>query len=404
MTNLKKYGCQAALVSFFLGLLCFVCAFFIFPIPNLAILWVAGEIQPVSLPVDNAIAANWLQAAGIRLFPGDTIVFSGIEIAPSFKMPGTDKQMLIYKPAFPINLTINGSLNQFYSSAPTLGSALWEQGIGIIAGDTISAVLDTPLDQPLSVSMQRGRAIAILSGGGSTSVISSAETVGGVLADAGMMLQNLDYAIPAEDAMVLAGNEIRIVRVVEETILEDIPIPFSKERVSDAELKMGEEKILQSGQDGVKTVSVKVRYEDGKEIDRIVGSEWISMQPISQKTAFGSTAVVQTYGSPDGSVDYWLTKDVHISSYRDTGNPTASGIWPYYGVIAVSPDWYKILKGTSMYVPGYGVGTVLDVCPGCTGKPWIDVFIPTEDYVAWSRNETIYFLPPAPTGFNGDLP
>ena len=111
--------------------------------------------------------------------------------------------------------------------------------------------------------------------------------------------------------------------------------------------------------------------------------------------------VVQT--SPEG-LNYWLTKSVRITSYRDTGNPTASGIWPYYGVIAVSPEWYSILKGTSIYVPGYGVGTVLDVCPGCSGEPWIDVFIPTEDYVPWSRTETVYFLAPVPSDFSGDLP
>ena len=72
--------------------------------------------------------------------------------------------------------------------------------------------------------------------------------------------------------------------------------------------------------------------------------------------------------------------------------------------IAVSPEWFSILRGSSICVPGYGVGTVLDVCPGCSGKPWIDVFIPTADYVSWSKNVTVYFLPPAPAGFSGDLP
>jgi hypothetical protein len=38
------------------------------------------------------------------------------------------------------------------------------------------------------------------------------------------------------------------------------------------------------------------------------------------------------------------------------------------------------------------------------GKPWIDVFIPTDQYVAWSRTETVYFLPPAPDNFTGELP
>ena len=358
----------------------------------------------MEFPVDNAIAANWLLNAGIRLFPGDSLYYIGIEIAPSFAMPEIDRQMLLYKPAFPVTLSINGMVERFYSSAPTLGAALWEQGIGILLGDKISLLLEKPLSEPLSVSIERGQVVSIKAGDQTLDVTTAAETVGEALADAGISLQNLDFSTPVEEKPIPNDRIIKVTRVSEETLLEEKEIPFTKERVPDTELNAGEEKVLQSGQNGVKTSSIRVRYENGKEVERTVETEWVSKQPISQKTAYGTTVVVQTYGGPEGSVDYWLTKQVYITSYRDTGRPTASGIWPYYGVIAVAPNWYSILKGTSIYVPGYGVGTVLDVCPGCAGKPWIDVFIPTSDYIPWSKNETVYFLPPAPAGFSGDLP
>lgn len=404
MNLLKKHGRQAAITCIALGFICMISAIFLFSTPYTALLWVAGEDHPVEFPVGNAIAANWLLNAGIRLFPGDSLYYSGIEISPSFAMPEIDKQMLVYKPAFPVTLTINGDVERFFSSAPTIGAALWEQGIGILSGDKISLSLNVPLDEPLSVNIQRGQVVSIKTGDQTFDVITAAETVGAALADAGISLQNLDFSTPSEDKPIPENRVIKVTRVSEETLLEEKEIPFTKERVPDTGLNIGQEKVLQSGQNGVKVSSVRVRYENGKEIERIVEAEWVSKQSISQKTAYGTTVVVQTFGSPEGSVDYWLSKEVYISSYHDTGNPTASGIWPYYGVIAVSPTWYSILKGTSIYVPGYGVGTVLDVCPGCTGKPWIDVFIPTSDYVSWSRNETVYFLPPVPSGFSGDLP
>ena len=404
MNLLKKHGRQVAITCIALGFICMISAIFLFSTPYTALLWVAGEDHPVEFPVGNAIAANWLLNAGIRLFPGDSLYYSGIEISPSFAMPEIDKQMLVYKPAFPVTLTINGDVERFFSSAPTIGAALWEQGIGILSGDKISLSLNVPLDEPLSVNIQRGQVVSIKTGDQTFDVITAAETVGAALADAGISLQNLDFSTPSEDKPIPENRVIKVTRVSEETLLEEKEIPFTKERVPDTGLNIGQEKVLQSGQNGVKVSSVRVRYENGKEIERIVEAEWVSKQSISQKTAYGTTVVVQTFGSPEGSVDYWLSKEVYISSYHDTGNPTASGIWPYYGVIAVSPTWYSILKGTSIYVPGYGVGTVLDVCPGCTGKPWIDVFIPTSDYVSWSRNETVYFLPPVPSGFSGDLP
>jgi uncharacterized protein YabE (DUF348 family) len=404
MNFLNKYGRQAAILFTAIGLLCLILAVFFLSTPYSALLWVVGEERPVEFSVDNAIAANWLLSAGIRLFPGDSLYYSGIKIAPSFSMPVIDRQMLLYKPAFPITLSFNGEINRFYSSASTLGAALWEQKIGILSADKISVPLEKPLSEPLSASIQHGRAVRIQSDNGTIEVLAAAETVGEALNSAGISLQNQDFATPSEEEPIPADRIITITRVSEETILEDTVIPFTKERVSDPSLNAGQEKVLQSGQNGYKTSSVRVRYENGKEIKRTIESEWISKQPISQKTAYGSTIVVQSSNSAECPVDYWLAKDVHITSYHDTGNPTATGIWPYYGAIAVSPEWFSILRGSSICVPGYGVGTVLDVCPGCSGKPWVDVFIPTADYVSWSKNVTVYFLPPAPSGFSGDLP
>ena len=404
MNFIKKYGRQAAYFCIAIGLVCIISAVFFFSTPYSALLWVAGEDRPVEFPVDNAISANWLLSAGIRLFPGDSLYYSGIEISPSFAMPEIDRQMLLYKPAFPITLSINGIADRFYSSASTFGAALWEKRIGVLSGDKISLPLEKPLSEPLTANIQRGQVVTITTGGQAIEVFVAADKVGEALASAGIFLQDLDFSTPSEEELIPKDRIISITRVREEIILEKTVIPFTKERIPDAEMNAGQEKVLQSGQNGVKTLSVRVRYENGKEIDRTTESEWISKQPISQKTAYGSNIVVQSSSSADCPVDYWLAKEVHVLSYRDTGSPTATGIWPYYGTIAVSPEWFSILRGSSICVPGYGVGTVLDVCPGCSGKAWIDVFIPTADYVSWSKNVTVYFLPPAPAGFSGDLP
>jgi 3D (Asp-Asp-Asp) domain-containing protein len=253
----------------------------------------------------------------------------------------------------------------------------------------------------MDLELRTGKPIRILQGDKETEVYSAAEVVAGVLVDAGIDLQGLDFTRPLENEPVPLNGRVEIVRVSEETLVETNAIPYTSERLPDTEMVIGEQKVLQTGQNGDRITSVRVRYENGEEVARESETEWISKQPITQKTAYGTRVVIQT--SPEG-LNYWLTKQVRIYSYRDTGNPTASGIWPYYGVIAVSPEWYSILKGTSMYVPGYGVGVVLDVCPGCSGQPWIDVFIPTEDYISWNRNEIVYFLAPAPANFSGDLP
>lgn len=401
MDILKKYGSQIAVALVAAGLICLVLAFFIFPQITSARVWVIGEEIPVAVFPNSREAANWLLAADIRIFPGDSIFYSGVEIQPSFQIPKEGNLEITYRPVQRILLNQDGVQGEFYSSANTLGGALWEHGIYLKEGDELSLPADTTLDRSLDVELQTGKTIRIVNGGIETEVYSAASTVEGVLADAGIDLQGMDFTRPSENEPVPADGRVEIVRVSEETLVETKPIPYTSERVPDPEMVVGERKVLQTGQNGERITSVRVRYENGEEVARESETEWISKQPITQKTAYGTQVVIQT--SPEG-LNYWLTKQVRITSYRDTGNPTASGIWPYYGVIAVSPEWYSILKGTSIFVPGYGVGTVLDVCPGCSGEPWIDVFIPTEDYVPWNSNVIVYFLAPAPANFSGDLP
>jgi len=379
-------------------------AWFVSPKAFSAEIWVKNSRDPLKINVTNLIAANWLQDAGVRLFPGDSISYSGLQIDAGFKLPAKQGQSLVYEPAYPITLVSNSGQRVFYSSASTLGAALWEQGIILANGDRTSLPLDTPIIAPLQVELINAVPLTIQVGDAQFAISSAGSTVGEALAQAGVALQNLDTSIPAEDQPIPADGVIQVVRVREETILEESAIAYAEERVADAELTVGTEEVRQTGENGVQVSSVRVRYENNKEVSRTTEQTWVSRQAVNQITAYGSQVVVQTSADSECYVDYWLAKQVYITSYHDTGQTTASGVWPYYGVVAVSPEWYSILKGSSICVPGYGVATVLDVCPGCSGKDWLDVFLPTDQYVSWSKNLTVYFMTPVPSGFTGDLP
>jgi 3D (Asp-Asp-Asp) domain-containing protein len=47
-----------------------------------------------------------------------------------------------------------------------------------------------------------------------------------------------------------------------------------------------------------------------------------------------------------------------LSAYEATGNPTASGVMPYYGVVAFN----HLPLGTRIYIAGYGDFIVADRC------------------------------------------
>jgi uncharacterized protein YabE (DUF348 family)/3D (Asp-Asp-Asp) domain-containing protein len=401
MNLLKTYGRYVAALLIILGCASLIAgAIGLFSVRS-ALIWNEDETRFISVRVTSPLAANLLLNAGIPLYPQDVIVISGESVPPDERIPSGGDVILAYQPAYQVTLTGSGGEIRFYSSAPNLGRALWEQGIILTAGDTLSLDMETPLDEPLQGYLEKGEEVTITIGGEKVRVTTAAKTVGTALLDAGIALQKLDYSRPDDSQSIPKNREIEVVRVREETLLEDAEIPFSVERIADTDMNIGEQEILQEGRNGTLTTVFRVRYEDDTETERVEEYEWVSRYPVAQQIAYGSNVVVQTL--PEG-LNYWLAKEVQIYSYKDTGQPTATGVWPYYGVIAVSPEWFSILRGSNIFVPGYGVGTVLDVCPGCSGKDWIDVFIPTDDYVPWNKRETVYFLTPVPSGFSGDLP
>ena len=404
MEMLKKYGKPAAIALIGLGLLLTLYAWYVSPKAFTAEIWMAGAQNPTEITVSDLIAANWLQEAGVRLYPGDSIIYSGVKIAPDFRLPVGQGQSLVYRMALPV--TVNSPQGQytFYTSAPTLGQALWEQGISLSASDTVSLPLETPIDQALAVEIYTAKSLTIRIGASALEVSSAAATVGEALADAGVALQELDYSRPAEDQPLPEDGIIQVVRVSEETLLEESAIAFSEERIGDTDMYLGEEEVRQTGVNGVQVSSLRVRYENDEEISRAVEQEWVSVAPVSQIVAYGTTANVQRSADNNCLVDYYLAKEVEVHSYLDTGSPTASGEWPRFGTIAVSPEWYSILAGYSICVPGYGVGTVLDTCGACIGNDLIDVFYPTAEYIPWNKTLTVYFMTPIPDGFSGDLP
>jgi 3D (Asp-Asp-Asp) domain-containing protein len=249
----------------------------------------------------------------------------------------------------------------------------------------------------MQVDIRRSQPVRILVQGQEISLPTAAQTVGQALAQAGISLQNLDYSQPAENEPVPANRIIKVIRVREELQTQSKPVPFTSELVADAQMEIDSQKVIQAGLNGIKLSRIRIQYADGKEVKRQVESEWVAKQPVAQKTAYGTKINIKTVVTADGNMEYWRAVSVYITSYHDTGQTTASGKWPEKGDVAVNPTWYKKMKGLRLYIPGYGFGTIRDTCPGCVGKPWIDVFFPETAYTGWHRTEMIYFLIPAPS-------
>jgi uncharacterized protein YabE (DUF348 family) len=361
------------------------------------IVYVDGQENPLKISTRSNIPAVFLKQAGLTLASEDRILVNGVQVSVEQPVENISNVVIQLRKAHQIELTLDGKISTFRSAAPTLGQALWEQSIILHTSDFVSTPLDTPLIAESKVTIHRSQPVRIFVQGQEITLPTAAENIGQALAQAGISLQNLDYSIPGENDPIPADRTIKVVRVREEISLQSKPIPFTTEYIADAQLEIDSQKVAQAGEYGLRSTRLRIRVEDGKEASRKTEAEWIAKAPVTQKYAYGTKINIQSLSTPDGTIEYYRAISVYITSYRDTGSPTASGKWPAKGDVAVRPEWYKYMKGARLYIPGYGIATVTDVCPGCVGKPWVDVFFPTAEYVGWHSTQMIYFLTPAPT-------
>lgn len=356
-------------------------------------------------------AENIVMKAGIQYQSGDVISSNGQTLESGQTLSTAGDTFLKYQPGIPIKVMENGIPHTFSSARPTLGQALWDNGIVLSSRDRLSLPLNTPLSEPITVTLRRASPINIQTSDKTLQTSSAAETVGQTLQEAGFSLQGSDYAIPAEDQPLPANRSIQVVRMTDQVVLEQKSIPFENETVYSDTVPLDQSQIIQAGQTGLQVSRVRVRYQDGQEIGRSVESDWTVSQPVNQKVGIGTLATVQTLDTPSGTIEYYRSMTVYATSYSPCNSDadrcypsTANGMKVQRGVIGVTRAWYNLLAGQRVYVPGYGIAVIADIGGGISGKQWIDLGFSDSDYEEWSQNVTIYFLTPIPSNVPWNLP
>ena len=373
------------------------------------------QVEPAGKSIDlvtaERIPANWLAQAGLALYPGDRLTLNGQQIDPGQPLPNETGVFLQLRQAVPLSIQEGDQTTSQYTSAATVGEALWKAGFQLQSGDQVSPSLDTPIDGPIQVTLQPAKRLTIQVDGQSLHTATSADTVGAALAESGISLQDLDYSQPAEDAPLPQDGNIKVVRVREEVQLEQQAIPYENSYQPDPNTELDKRSVVTPGEYGLEVSRVRVRYEDGVEVSRTEEAQWTAKEPVDQVLGYGTKVVTAKIDTPQGKQEYWRAVTVYATSYspcRSGGSRcypgTASGLPVQKGVIAVSSAWYSWMVGQRVYIPGYGIAVVADIGGGIPGKYWIDLGYSDSDYVAWSQSVTMYFLTPVPQNIPWILP
>ncbi len=347
--------------------------------------------------------ADLLAQLDVQLDSHDTI-----QIRPALAMdPPETRFRIVVERAAQIVLEDGGVRATLYSSAATVGAALYQAGIQLYRADRIYPDPATPLQNGLHIRTERSIPASVRVDGHVLRTRTHRSRVGEVLADLGVTLNGQDYTLPSLEAPLGDGGEIRVYRVTESVIVEQSPIPFDSVWQADPNSEIDTQGLLQEGAPGVLERRIRLRYEDGQVVERRVEGESVVLVPTNRVMGYGTKIIVRQLATESGTVEYWRVFRMLATSYSagTAGvSPTASyygrtatGMVMRHGIVAVDPR--VIPLRTEVYVPGYGIGYAGDTGGAIKGKR-IDLGFDDSNLQLWYRWVDVYLLTPVPSTIN----
>ena len=363
--------------------------------------------------------ADLIQDSGVVVFPHDLLYIMGQSAVLGFVLPAPRSLQRSGVPAWlaeirrPIRVTVHRAIplkvqdgpvvTTFYTTARTVGEALYERGLTIFLGDHVSPDLETELAPGQSVLIERSKPAVLSADGIRRALRTQAKKVSELLMAEGVALGPKDYALPDPRTSISRDLDISVVRVHDEYYSEEVPIAFKTRWEPDPSMEIDESQVTRWGREGARKQRIRVRYENGHEIYRTEEEEWVAREPLDRIINYGTKIVLRTIETPSGLLTYWRKLHMLATSYNaptagvSRSNPwygrTRLGWQAAKGIVAVDPRIINL--GQSVYVPGYGAAVAADTGGAIKGRR-IDLCYDEDNLELWYRWVDVYLLTPMP--------
>ncbi|SHN70221.1 G5 and 3D domain-containing protein [Desulfitobacterium chlororespirans] len=197
-------------------------------------------------------------------------------------------------------------------------------------------------------------------------------------------------AVPlAEGIGAAEGVGVEIGQIAMTYRIEDVEIPINTEYIESDRLLPGTSQVQEEGQVGVERQVIRTTTIGGELNDEQIVNQFFLNAP-KKRVVIQNTRPVERSDVDLNQYTVLKTFEVEATAYTYTGNPTATGVWPREGLIAVDPR--VIPLGTEVYVEGYGHAIAADTGGAIKGNI-IDVFFPSlQRCIQWGRRPVVIHI------------
>lgn len=170
----------------------------------------------------------------------------------------------------------------------TVGEVLEHSGIHLREKDSVWPEVSARIVSGQTIFITRSREVMVKVDGEERKIISQARTIGEMFPLENIRLDEDDIVKPDRDALLTEGLRIAVTRVEIREEVKETAIPFETKTVEDDTLSWRKKIVTQKGEKGVRAITYRVAYHDGKEVSRKVLKTEITKNPTTENVTQGT--------------------------------------------------------------------------------------------------------------------
>lgn len=249
--------------------------------------------QPVPVHTWAGTVDDVLRANGVQVGERDMV-------APARTESVKKGDVVAVRYARPLNLTIDGRSEKLWTQALSVNEVI--EMLGVREQSGLSVPRDTAIPRTgLDLTIDSARQVTLVQNGQSKSIITTKDTVGEVLADAGVTPGPKDVVTPARDTPVTDGLEVAVSNQDVKLTTKVIDVPFKTVRKDDASLPKGTEKVDIKGVNGRTVETYEEKFINGQSVEKRLASTREEVKAVDEVVLVGTNDKATASASPSAS-------------------------------------------------------------------------------------------------------
>lgn len=268
--------------------------------------------QPRAVRTFRMDVRGLLRGLGVALGPHDKVV-------PPVEASLDEGMQIQVLHAKEISLVLGGVPRTVWVTGKTVEDVLDQINLRLGRADYVSRGRRTVVEPGDVIEFREAVAVQLAVDGERIRVITNAPDVGYMLDSLGVVLRRHDMVRPRVTTPLFQGAQVHVTRVMFRELTEQGSIPYRTETRPTDSLFIGESRIERYGVTGLRQATYRVRYEDGAEVERELGSNRLVRQAVSQIVLVGTRdpqtaeGVASWYDMPGMTAAHrWLPKGTRV--------------------------------------------------------------------------------------------